>query len=82
MNNLENIFFRKTALADPIFTLDGGSIVLAAFDLILAVIPLKVALGLGRIDFWAFQNNNHASVWQVSFFDYFLKCLKTKFLKS
>ena len=46
MNNLENIFFRKTALADPIFTLDEGvQLFLAAFDPILAVVPLKVTLG-------------------------------------
>ena len=31
------------------------SIVLAAFDLILPVVPLKVALGLAKINFWAFQ---------------------------
>ena len=71
MTNLENIFFRKIALADPIFTLDGGSIVLAAFDPILAVVPIKVALGLGKIDFWAFKTNYYASVCEVSFFYYF-----------
>ena len=66
VKNLENIFFRKMALSDPIFTLDGGvQFFLAAFDLILAMVPLKVALGLGKIDFWAFQKNNHTSEYQV-----------------
>ena len=36
----------------------GGSIILAAFDLILAVVPLKVALGLVKIDF-ACQVGHH-----------------------
>ena len=57
-----HIFLRKIALADPIFTLDGGFNYLAVFDMILGVVPLKVALGLGKIDFWAFEKNNHASV--------------------
>ena len=71
------------AIADPIFTLDGGgSIVLAAFDLILAMVPLKVALGLGKIDFWAFKKNNHASICQVSFFDYFFLMPKNNFFPS
>ena len=56
MKNLENIFFfRKTALADPIFTLDGGfQLFWAAFDMLVTVVPLKVVLGLEKIDFWAF----------------------------
>ena len=70
VKNLENIIYRKMALADPIFTLDGGSIVFAAFDPILAVVSLKVALGLDKFDFCAFQKNNHASGCQVSFLDY------------
>ena len=57
----------------------GGSIVLAAFDLILAVVPLKVALGLGKIDFWAFQRNNHASECQAYVHDYFFERLKNHF---
>ena len=52
VNNLENIFFRKTALADPIFPLDGEfQLFCAAFDLPVRVVPLKVALGLEKIDF-------------------------------
>ena len=38
--------------ASSIFTLSGGGqLFWAAFDLILAVVPLKVALGLAKIDF-------------------------------
>ena len=29
-----------------------------AFDLHMTVVPLKVALGLEKFDFWAFQKNN------------------------
>ena len=46
--------FRKSALAHPIFTLDGGfQLFLAAFDLTLAVVALKVVIGLGKIDLLA-----------------------------
>ena len=63
MKNLENIFLRKTALADPIFTLDGEiQLFWAAFDMPVTLLPLKVALGLEKNDFWAFQKNNHTSV--------------------
>ena len=56
MKHLENMFFRKTALADQIFTLDEGvQLFWAAFDPILAVVLLKVALGLQIFYFWAFQ---------------------------
>ena len=49
-------FFRKTALADPLFTLDGGfQLFWAASDMLVTVIPLKLALGLEKNDFWAFQ---------------------------
>ena len=55
--------FRKTALADPILTLVVGfQLFWAAFDLLVTVVPLKVALGWEKIDFWAFQKNNHTSV--------------------
>ena len=68
------------ARADQIFTLDGVRFnCLAAFDLILAVAPLKDALVLGRIDFWAFQKNNHASVCQVSVLDYSFEMPKNNF---
>ena len=47
------------ALADPIFTLDGGfQLFWAAFDLPMTVVPLKVALGLEKFYFWAFQKNS------------------------
>ena len=51
MKNLENIFFRKMAPADPIFTLDGGGVQLfwAAFDMPMTGVPLKVALGYKKI---------------------------------
>ena len=60
MKNLENICFNKTALADPIFTLDGGvQLYWVAFDPIFAVVPLKVALGWHKLVFWVFQKNIH-----------------------
>ena len=52
----------------------------AAFDMPIIVVPLKVALRLEKIDFWAFQKNNHASGCQVNVHDYFLKRPKTIFL--
>ena len=58
-----NIFFRKTALANPIFTLVVGfQLFWAAFDLLVTVVPLKVDLGWEQIDFWVFQKNNHTIV--------------------
>ena len=49
-------FFSKTALADPIFTLVVGfQLFWAAFDLPVRVVPLKVALGLEKLDFWALK---------------------------
>ena len=49
MKNLENVIFRKTALADPIFTLDGGfQLLWAAFDLPMTVVPLKVGIRIGK----------------------------------
>ena len=46
-----------------IFTLDGGfQFFWAAFDLHMTEVQLKVALGLEKIDIWAFQKNNHTSV--------------------
>ena len=41
------------------FNLDGGfQLFWAAFDLPMTVVPLKVALGLEKIDFWSFEKNN------------------------
>ena len=64
VKNLENVFFfQKTAIADTIFILVVGfELFWAAFDLLVTVVPLKVALGLEKIDFWAFQKNNQTSV--------------------
>ena len=60
------------SLADPIFTLDGGfQLIWEAFDMPMAVVQLKVALGLEDIDFWAFQKNNHISVTKWGFFFFF-----------
>ena len=71
------------ALADPIFTLDGGvQLFWADFVPTLAVVPLKVGLGLAKIKFWAFQKNNYTSVFQVRYYDYFFKCQKISFSQS
>ena len=41
------------AVAHSILTLDEGfPLFWAAFDLLMTVVPLKVALGLEKIDFW------------------------------
>ena len=71
------------ALANPIFTLVVGvQLFCAAFDLILAVVPLKVALGLEKVDYLAFQQNKHASGHQMSFIYFFFKCPKIIFLQA
>ena len=50
-------------VAHSIFTLDGEfPLFRVAFDMPMTVVPLKVALGLEKIDFWAFQKNNDTSV--------------------
>ena len=71
------------ALAHSIFTI-GGQVQLfwTYFDLIFAVIPLKVALGWHKFDFWAFQKNNQASDPQMSHHDYFFKWPKNNFFVS
>ena len=44
------------AVARSIFTLGRGvQLLWAAFDPIFIVVPLKVALGWDKLDFWAFQ---------------------------
>ena len=71
MKNVDNIFFRKTALADPILTLDGGfQLFWAAFDLPMTVVPLKVALGLEKFDFWPFKKKSKKLTW-LHLCDYF-----------
>ena len=54
------------AAAHSIFTL-GRQVQLfwPAFDPMFAVVPLDVALGWHKLDFWAFQKNNQASECQV-----------------
>ena len=57
-NNL--IFFKQTAVAHSIFTLDGGfQLFCAAFDMPVTSVPLEVALGYKKIDFWELKKNNH-----------------------
>ena len=57
------------ALAHSIFTLDGGfQLFWAAFDMPVTVVPLKVALGLQKFDFWAFKKNNKKMVLAHSIF--------------
>ena len=70
--NIMNILFRKMALDDPIFILVVGfHLFWTAFDLLVTVVPLKMALGLQKNYFWAFQKNNHTSVCQVNPHDFF-----------
>ena len=61
-NNLFKKFFKQMAVARSIFTLDGVvQLFWAAFDMPMTVVPLKVALGLGKFDFSPFKKNNHAN---------------------
>ena len=49
-------FFWKTALADPIFTLDRGfQLLWTAFDMLVTVVPLKEALGWKKLIFGHFK---------------------------
>ena len=53
---LKNFFCKQMAVALSIFTLDGAvQLFWAAFDMPMTVVPLRVALGLGKLDFLAFQ---------------------------
>ena len=68
------------AVAHSILTLDEElQLFWVAFDSILAVVPLKVALGLGKIDCWAFQKNNHGHTLNIYLRDYFFKMPKNQF---
>ena len=68
------------ALADPIFTLVVGfQLFWAAFDLLMTVVPLKVALGLEKIYFWAFKKNNHDDSLDIHLHDYFFEMPKNQF---
>ena len=60
------------AVARSIFTWDGWvQLFWAAFDMPVTVVPLKVALGLEKFDFWAFQKNNHDVTLDTHLHDYF-----------
>ena len=76
------ICFKQIAVAHSIFTLDGGGVQLfwAAFDLILAVVPLKVALGLAKIIFWIFKKIITQVPVKCDIMIIFLKWLKIKFV--
>ena len=66
-----------------VFTLDGGfQLFWAAFDLPMAVVPLKVALGLEKIDFWSFQKNNHEDTLDRHLCEYFFEMAKNQFFES
>ena len=54
------------AVARSIFTLGGWvQLFWTAFDMPMTVVPLEVALGWQKFNFWAFKKNNHASDSQV-----------------
>ena len=77
-----NSFFKQMAVACSIFTLGGGGVQLfwAAFDMPVTVVPLKVALGLEKIDFWAFKKNNHDVSPDIHLCNYFFEMAKNIFL--
>ena len=51
-----DIHLTTTCVIISIFTLDGGfQLFWAAFDLPMTVVPLKVALGLEKLEFWHFK---------------------------
>ena len=67
------------AIARPIFTLGGGvQLFWAAFDMPVTVVPLKVALGWDKFDFWAFQKNNHDVPLDIHLHDYFFETPENK----
>ena len=75
-----NIFFKQMSVACSIFSLYVGWVQLfwAAFDMPVTVVSLKVALGLEKFDFWAFQKiimRSHLTFTCVIIF----KCPKIKF---
>ena len=73
------IFFKQMAVACSLFTLEEGvKLLWAAFDMPMTVVPLKVALGLEKIDLWAFKK----IITQVGYHGYFFKCPKIKFSQS
>ena len=70
------------ALADLIFTLVVGfQLFWEAFDLFVTVVPLKVALGLEKFDFWEFQKIIEKLTW-LHLCDYFFEMPKNLFFPS
>ena len=70
-------------VARSIFTLDGWvQLFWAAFDMPVIVVPLKVALGWDKFDFWAFKKNYHEGHLTPTCMIIFLKCPKIKFVPS
>ena len=61
------------------FRWGGVQLFWAAFDMPMTVVSLKVALGLGKFDFWAFKKII-MQVYFKWFFYYFLKCETSNFL--
>ena len=67
------------AVARSIFTLDRGfQLFWAAFDLPMTVVPLKVALGLEKIDLWALNK----IIIRIYSTGTFFKCQKIKCFQS
>merc|ERR1712059_115293 len=77
--NVLSFCFKQMAVAHSIFILDGGfQLFWAAFDQPMTVVPLKVALGLEKNDYWSFQKNNKKLTW-LHLCDYFLNAQKSIF---
>ena len=67
------------AVAHSIFTLGGWvQLFWTAFDPMFTVVPLKVALGWYKFDFWVFQKNNHDVTLEDHVPEYFFKCKKNQ----
>ena len=65
------IHLTTTCTIITIFTLDGGfQLFWAAFDLPMTVVPLKVALGWDKLDFWALKKSNHGTQLDTHLCDY------------
>ena len=57
----------------------GFQLFWAAFDLLVTVVPIKVAFRLGKLDFCAIQKNNHEQSLDIHLCDYFFKCPNINF---
>ena len=51
---------------------------MATFDMPVTVVPLKVAIGCEKIDFWVFQKNNHGHTLDTHLCDYFFEMQKNQ----